>query len=84
MDLISRIRAFVDEQKDRFLKELGGIHCRILKPFAYYLSGEAQNCSHVYKKGAEIVMQLFMDADRLIKEMPESERYRKAPTATKT
>ena len=61
---------------DRFLTELGGVHCRILKPFAYYLSGEAQNCSHVYKKGAAIVMKLLLEADQLIKEMPESERYK--------
>lgn len=60
---------------DRFLAELGGIHCRILKPFAYYLSGEAQNCSHVYKKGAEIVMEVLLEADRIMKEMPDSERY---------
>jgi C_GCAxxG_C_C family probable redox protein len=60
---------------ERFLKELGGFHCRILKPFAYYLSGEAQNCSHVYKKGAAIVMKLLLEADQLVKEMPESERY---------
>jgi C_GCAxxG_C_C family probable redox protein len=60
---------------DRFLKELGSFDCRVLKPFAYYLSGEAQNCSHVYKKGAGIVMKLLQEADQLIKEMPESERY---------
>lgn len=61
---------------DRFLTELGSFDCRVLKPFAYYLSGEAQNCSHVYKKGAGIVMKLLLDADQLIKEMPESERYK--------
>ncbi len=60
---------------ERFNKELGSFYCRILKPFAYYLSGSAQNCSHVYVKGAQIVMQLLLEADRLIREMPESERY---------
>lgn len=62
---------------ERFIRELGSFDCRVLKPFAYYLSGEAQNCSHVYKKGAAMVTKLFLEADQLIKEMPESERYRK-------
>lgn len=62
---------------ERFLKELGSFDCRVLRPFAYYLSGEAQNCAHVYKKGAEIVMKLLLEADQLIREMPESERYKK-------
>jgi C_GCAxxG_C_C family probable redox protein len=62
---------------ERFNKEMGSYYCRVLRPFAYYLSGSAQNCSHVYKKGAEIVMKLLLEADQLIKEMPESERYRK-------
>ncbi len=71
---------------ERFNKELGSYYCRVLKPFAYYLSGSAQNCSHVYIKGAEIVMKLLLEADRLIREMPESERYVKkgAAPAAKT
>jgi C_GCAxxG_C_C family probable redox protein len=60
---------------DRFLRELGSFDCRVLKPFAYHLSGEAQNCSYTYKKGAGIVMKLLLEADQLMKEMPESERY---------
>jgi C_GCAxxG_C_C family probable redox protein len=60
---------------ERFNKELGGYYCRVLRPFAFYLSGSAQNCSHVYKKGAEIVMTLLLEAERLIKEMPASETY---------
>jgi C_GCAxxG_C_C family probable redox protein len=62
---------------ERFIKELGSFDCRVLLPFARYLSGSAQNCSHVYKKGAEIVTKLLLEADQLIKAMPESERYRK-------
>jgi C_GCAxxG_C_C family probable redox protein len=61
---------------DRFNKELGSYYCRVLRPFAYYLSGPEQNCSHVYKKGAEIVTQLLLEADQLMREMPESEKYR--------
>ncbi len=67
---------------ERFNKEMGSTYCRILKPFAYYLSGSAQNCSHVYKSGAQIVMTLLLEADRLIREMPESERYVKKGAAT--
>ena len=59
----------------RFNDELGSYYCRMLKPFAFYLSGSAQNCSHVYQKGAGIVTKLLLEADRLIKKMPESERY---------
>jgi C_GCAxxG_C_C family probable redox protein len=62
---------------ERFNQEMGSYYCRVLRPFAYYLSGSEQNCSHVYKKGAEIVMKLLLEADRLIKKMPESERYGK-------
>jgi len=65
----------------RFNTELGSCYCRILKPFAYYLSGSAQNCSHVYVKGAQIVAKLLLEADRLIREMPESERYVKKGAA---
>jgi C_GCAxxG_C_C family probable redox protein len=60
---------------ERFNTELGSYYCRILRPFAYYLSGSAQNCSHVYKKGAQIVTKLLLEADQLIREMPESELY---------
>ena len=67
---------------ERFNKELGSYYCRILKPFAYYLSGSAQNCSHVYKNGSQIVMKLLLEADRLIREMPESERYVKKGPGT--
>ena len=62
---------------ERFNKEMGSYYCRVLRPFAFYLSGSDQNCSHVYKKGTEIVMRLLLEADQLIKEMPESERYGK-------
>jgi C_GCAxxG_C_C family probable redox protein len=65
---------------ERFNQELGSYYCRVLRPFAYYLSGEAQNCSHVYRQGARIVTQLMLEADRLIREMPEAERYVK-PTS---
>ena len=64
---------------ERFNTELGSYYCRVLRPFAYYLSGPAQNCSHVYKKGAEIVAHLLLEADQLIKDMPEIEKYGKNP-----
>ena len=64
---------------DRFNEELGGYYCRNLRPFAYRVSGEEQDCSYVYRKGAEIVARLLADADRLIREMPETEMYGKSP-----
>jgi C_GCAxxG_C_C family probable redox protein len=64
---------------ERFNKELGSYYCRILRPFAYYLSGPDENCAHVYRKGTEIVTRLLLEADQLIKDMPESERYGKNP-----
>lgn len=64
---------------DRFNEELGGYYCRNLRPFAYRVSGEEQDCSYVYRKGAEIVTRLLLDAERLIREMPETEMYGKSP-----
>lgn len=64
---------------ERFNSELGSFYCRVLRPFAYHLSGTAQNCSHVYKKGTEIVAKLILEADQLIKDMPETEKYGKSP-----
>lgn len=61
--------------QDRFYEELGGIDCRVLRPFAYYLSGKEQNCSYVYKNGAKIVAQILLEADELIANMPEEEKY---------
>ncbi len=60
---------------DRFNARLGSYYCRVLRPFAFYLSGAEQNCSHTYKEGARIITQLLLEAPQLIKEMPESERY---------
>jgi C_GCAxxG_C_C family probable redox protein len=60
---------------ERFNEELGSYYCRVLRPFAFELSGEARNCSHVYRQGSRIVTKLLLEADRLIREMPEAERY---------
>jgi len=64
---------------DRFNAELGGYYCRNLRPYAYRLSGEQQNCGYIYRKGTEIVTRLLAEADRLIREMPETEKYGKSP-----
>jgi C_GCAxxG_C_C family probable redox protein len=69
---------------ERFNRELGSYYCRVLKPFAYYLSGEAQNCSHVYRQGARILTQLLLEAERLIREMPEAERFAKPISPSET
>lgn len=60
---------------DRFNSQLGSYYCRILRPFARYLSAPEPNCSRTYKEGARVLMQLLLDAPQLIKEMPDSERY---------
>ena len=60
---------------DRFNTQLGSYYCRMLRPFAQYLSGAERNCSHTYKEGAKVLMQLLIEAPQLIKEMPDSERY---------
>ena len=64
---------------DRFNQELAGFYCRNLRPFAYRLSGDEQNCGYVYRKGVEIVARLLLEADKLISEMPETEKYGKSP-----
>ena len=60
---------------DRFNSQLGSYYCRILRPFARYLSAPEPNCARTYKEGARVLMQLLLDAPQLIKEMPDSERY---------
>ncbi len=96
--LISFLHGRVDSQTDvsgysylvrllhqRFLENLGSYYCRILKPFAFHLSGEEQNCSYMYKNGARIVTKLLLDADELIETIPESEKYGyKNPNPTDT
>lgn len=58
---------------ERFNQELGSFYCRILRPYAYFLSGSDENCFYVYKKGAGIVMQLLLESEQLISNMPASE-----------
>ncbi|MDW7739005.1 MAG: C-GCAxxG-C-C family protein [Bacillota bacterium] len=59
---------------DRYKEELGSYYCRVLLPFAYYLSGEEQHCGYVYRNGAKIVARLLLEADELIANMPEEEK----------
>jgi len=60
---------------ERYNEELGSYYCRVLRPFAYHLSGDAKNCSYVYRNGAKIVTRLLLEADQLIANMPEQEKY---------
>ena len=60
---------------ERYTEALGSYYCRVLRPFAYHLSGDARNCSYVYKNGARIVTRLLLEADELIAAMPEQEKY---------
>lgn len=62
---------------NRFIEELGSYTCRVLKPFAFHLSGTERNCSYVYKKGAAIIAKTLLEAEELLRAMPESEKYQK-------
>ncbi|MDY7028778.1 MAG: C-GCAxxG-C-C family (seleno)protein [Spirochaetota bacterium] len=86
--LISFLYGRVDSQTDvsgysylirllhqRFVEAFGSYYCRVLKPFAFHLSGEEQNCGYVYQNGAAIVMKLLLEAKELIECIPEQEKY---------
>lgn len=58
---------------NRYMEELGSYYCRILKPFHKKISDD-NTCHYVYKKGAELVAGVLIEADELIANMPESEK----------
>jgi len=58
---------------DRFIEELGSYYCRVLKPF-YKKRDPNNRCLYVYRKGTELVASVLIEAEELIKNMPESEK----------
>lgn len=60
---------------DRFNRELGSYYCRVLKPLAHQFSGADRHCGFVYQNGARILANLLLEAEQLIKDMPEQERF---------
>ena len=63
---------------NRFMEELGSIYCRILLPFHEKIS-DTDDCLYVYRKGAELVAGVLIEAEELIKNIPESEKNECSP-----
>jgi len=58
---------------DRFLEELGSYNCRMLRPFSQYHT-EDHSCAITYRNGAMIITRLLLEADQLLKDVPEDEK----------
>jgi len=57
----------------RFQEELGGKCCAMLRPF-YKKTDKENSCREIYKKGAELAVEVALSAPRLVPEckMPKS------------
>ena len=58
---------------ERFIKEMGSYICRQLLPFSKRHTPD-NSCALTYEKGAKVLTRLLLEADQLIKDMPEKER----------
>jgi hypothetical protein len=57
--------------QSRFKMEFVSIYCRDILPVARKASQPANNCSRTYITGSEMLMELMLDADSLMQDMPE-------------
>lgn len=58
---------------ERFIREMGSYICRQLLPFSQKNTPD-KSCALTYEKGAKILTRLLLEADQLIKDMPQKER----------
>ena len=58
---------------ERFFRELGSINCQELRPANKYLKGLSE-CSPIFARAAEILAGVILEADKLIENMPETEK----------
>lgn len=58
---------------EKFRREFGTVRCRELRPEYYYLKGFF-DCSPNFAKAAQLLVGILVNADELIREMPEIER----------
>jgi len=67
---ISQLSAHLHQ---RFQEELGGKCCAMLRPFYQKIDRE-KSCRDIYKKGAELAVEVALSAPRLVPEcrMPKS------------
>ena len=73
---ISQLSAYLHQ---RFQEELGGKCCALLRPFYHKIDVE-NSCQEIYRKGAEMAVEVALSAPTLISEcnMPRSlQRLRK-------
>lgn len=58
---------------EKFRREFGTVRCREIRPEYYYLKG-FYDCAPNFSKAAKILTGILVDAEKLIKEMPDAER----------
>jgi C_GCAxxG_C_C family probable redox protein len=58
---------------DRFLKELGSYNCRVLRSFSQCHTDD-HSCALTYRNGAMVITRLLLEADQLLKDVPEEEK----------
>ncbi|NLO47207.1 MAG: C_GCAxxG_C_C family protein [Clostridiales bacterium] len=58
---------------EKFRRAFGTVSCRELRPKYYYLKG-FYDCAPNFPKAAQILTSILVDAERLVKEMPDVER----------
>ncbi len=58
---------------ERFLRELGSYTCRVLLPFSIRNTTD-NSCSITYIKGTKVIIRLLLEAEQLLKNMPDDER----------
>jgi C_GCAxxG_C_C family probable redox protein len=58
---------------ERFLRELGSYTCRVLLPLSIVNTPD-RSCSLTYVKGTKVVARLLIEAEHLLKNVPEDQK----------
>ncbi|MFA6507041.1 MAG: C-GCAxxG-C-C family protein [Treponemataceae bacterium] len=58
---------------ERFLRELGSYTCRVLLPFSIRNTPD-NSCSLTYVKGTKVLTRLLLEADQLLKNVPDDQK----------
>ncbi|NLV51475.1 MAG: C_GCAxxG_C_C family protein [Clostridiales bacterium] len=58
---------------EKFRRVFGTVRCAELRPAYYYLKG-FYDCAPNFSKAAMLLAEILVDADKLIREMPDAER----------
>ena len=58
------------EWQQRFKMGFVSLYCRDILPVARKASGAESNCARTYQTGAELLMEMMLDAPQLLRDMP--------------